>query len=241
MAAGARMSSVRRCGFWLACALAAATGCGASLAPPDGGSDAPFDRVPPADALLCTANPSCAAYCSHVLAAGCAWNVSPAQLLAQCVQDCESQHTLIPVDCLSTWATAMACASCGAVQCPRQTCVQDGSVCIAEGLQVSGCDDSANALKACAGACTASSLVEGASLPEGSFETKTTGCVCPAALRPGRAAGEACQSSSDCAEVCCGCSNSRGRFVIRACKAGRCLGDPGICTDSIGTAQFGAC
>jgi hypothetical protein len=139
-----------------------------------------------------------------VLAAGCAWNVSPAQLLAQCVQDCESQHTLIPVDCLSTWATAMACASCGAVQCPRQTCVQDGSVCIAEGLQVSGCDDSANALKACAGACTASSLVEGASLPEGSFETKTTGCVCPAALRPGRAAGEACQSSSDCAEICCG-------------------------------------
>jgi hypothetical protein len=227
---------------WLALAgsvAAVLSACGGSLGPgSDGGTG---NDGGGADAPICLADPTCAAYCDHLINAGCNWKITLSELRGRCIDDCARELNLIPVDCVSAWANAYACASCGMIQCPQRTCVQDGSVCVEEGLKVLGCDQAGSEYRACAGACIASSLTEGASLSEGSFETTTTGCVCPAALRAGKAAGEACTSSSECAEVCCGCSNSRGRFVIRACKSGRCLGDPGICTDSIGGAQFGAC
>jgi hypothetical protein len=193
------------------------------------------------DGQLCSLPPNCSGYCNHLVGAGCNFPQTPGELITLCVDDCTSQRDLVPADCMVAWTNLMACAACSTVQCPQRSCSPDGTICIEEGIKVLGCDVVQAEFDACAGACLKSSLNAGGSGPEGSFEVMTTGCVCPATLRPGKAAGEACTSSSECAEICCGCSNSHGRFVVRACKNGQCLGDPGICTDMIGGDQFGAC
>jgi hypothetical protein len=206
--------------------------CGSTLGPRDDAG---------ADGQLCSLPPNCAGYCNHLVAKGCDFPQTPIELTMLCTDECSRQHDLVPADCMVAWTNVMACAACASVQCPRKTCTPDGTVCIDEGIKVVGCETAQSEFEACSGACLKDSLVEGGSFSEGSYELTTSGCVCPATLRAGKAAGEPCTSESECAEVCCGCSNSRGKFVVRACKNGVCLGDPGICTEMIGFSQFGAC
>jgi hypothetical protein len=215
-------------------AAALLSACGSSPGPrTDGG----------ADGQLCSLPPTCSGYCNRVGAAACDWKgYTQSQVLQFCLQDCTSAEALIPADCLGLWSQRLACAACSGIQCPRQTCTSDGTVCIDQGLQVVGCDIEERQFQACAGICLRDGITAGGGGTDGSFEITSSGCACPASLQSGKAAGEACNSSSECAEICCGCSNnSHGRNVIRACKNGQCLGDPGICTESIGGFQLGQC
>src|SRR5437764_1277865 len=49
---------------------------------------------------------------------------------------------------------------------------------------------------------------------------------CPAQLRPGKATGEPCTVSGDCAEICCDCSNPNP-YAAQACVNGACA-TPGL-------------
>jgi hypothetical protein len=225
------MHTRRRIGFVFALA-AAAVGCGSSPGPRGDAT---------ADGQLCSLPSNCIGYCDHLVARGCDFPQTQSQLISLCTDECLRQHALVPADCMVAWSNLMSCAVCATVQCPQQTCTPDRTVCIDEGIQVVGCETAQSEFDACAGACLKDSLVEGGSFSDGSYEVTTSSCVCPATLRAGKAAGEPCASETECAEVCCGCSNSRGKFVVRACKNGVCQGDPDVCTEMIGFSQLGAC
>jgi hypothetical protein len=172
----------------------------------------------------------CASYCQHLFSTVCAWQTT----LLSCINTCHASMTSTPPDCVDAWEGALACGSCANVQCAQRTCTNGGTVCVQEESKIVGCDDENAAYRACAGACLkdpVSSFSGGSSFDGGtqSTEVVTSRCACPATLGPGAPAGTSCVTSGDCAQVCCACGTGHGKFLIRTCVNGQCLGDPDAC------------
>jgi len=211
-----------RIAFGLGAILAAAagsSGCGSNKG--NGG-------CPPGEDL-------CGSYCQHLFSSACTW---PTDFLA-CANSCRAAAAMVPADCMDAWSAALSCGSCAAIQCAHRTCIDNGSVCVDQSSMVLGCDAEATAFQACAGACLASPVTSssGGGSPDGgsqSNEITTSRCACPATLGPGAPAGAACVTASDCAQICCGCATGHGKFVVRSCVNGQCLGDPDACAAATG-------
>ncbi len=172
---------------------------------------------------------ACVAYCAHVVAAGCELPMNAMQV---CVDSCHQDAMSVPGDCMNAWTTALGCASCATVQCPTRTCLDGGGVCIQEGGKILGCDSESAAFRVCGGSCLLSSVdvVGGGSAGATSYDLRTSRCACPSTLASGGGAGTACATSADCAETCCACGTGQGRYVLRVCENGQCLGAPDVCS-----------
>ena len=182
----------------------------------------------------------CVSYCAHVFSTPCDW---PQGAAITCVNECHSAAaSLVPADCMALWEAVLTCGSCATVTCARQMCIEQGGsrVCIDEPESINGCDQESIAWRTCGGSClqSPSSWNEGGgSATGGSFlrGVVTSACTCPGALEPGGAAGAACTSDTDCAQICCACATGHGRYLVRTCQNGRCLGEPEICADANAT------
>jgi hypothetical protein len=196
-----------------------------------GGSGNSISVCPPGPDL-------CASYCANVLGAPCDW---PAGAALSCLNECRSAASSLPADCMAAWEAALTCGSCATVTCPQQTCIDQGQgrICIDQPEVINGCDQESIAFRSCGGSCLQSpaSWNEGGASAAGSFSRAvvTSRCACPAALEAGGAPGAACTSEMDCAEICCACATGHGRYRVRTCQNGRCLGEPEICADADGT------
>jgi hypothetical protein len=182
----------------------------------------------------------CASYCAHVFSTPCEW---PPGAAITCVSECHAAAaSLVPTECMALWEAALTCGSCATVTCAHQTCIDQGQsrVCIDEPESINGCDQESIAWRTCGGSCLQrpSSWNEGGgSSTGGSFSRAvvTSRCACPGTLEPGGAAGAACTSDTDCAQICCACATGHGRYLVRTCQSGRCLGEPEICADANAT------
>jgi hypothetical protein len=184
----------------------------------------------------------CSSYCQHLAAARCGW---PAGFGTTCYNQCQAAALQVPQECADAWNAALTCGTCATIQCGGQQCIDEpgGSVCIDQASTVTGCDAESAAFRSCAGSCLQSPVSFGAgggSLDGGtrSVEATTSRCACPATLEPGAAAGAPCTTSGDCAQVCCACATGHGRYVIRTCENGRCVGAPDICAPDPFLASF---
>ncbi|HXU00412.1 MAG TPA: hypothetical protein VN903_05440 [Polyangia bacterium] len=200
--------------------LAGLAGCGPSATGSANG-------CPPGDDL-------CVSYCRHLFATACTW---PTDFLT-CVNQCHASMApqTLPPECLDAWKAALTCGSCAMVQCAQRMCIDNGSVCIDEDSKVVGCDAESAAFRACGGACVAApfNASTGGGSSDGRFRTSeivTSACACPATLEPGGAPGTTCTSGQDCAQICCACAAGHGRFLIRTCQNGQCLGEAETCAD----------
>ena len=157
---------------------------------------------------------TCEGVCNTVLPDDC-----PSDLLGRdCVEECNQTLGRFPSECRALVQELFECVQAAARDCRDP-----------EGP----CDEIARELADCGGAIDPCSDLEsfGFGSSEGSFNVVVGACGCDD--EGGSPPGSACSTSSDCAEVCCGCGSDGPDFGVRACMRGRCLDGPEACNQVI--------
>jgi hypothetical protein len=172
---------------------------------------------------VCEREASCAGYCDNQSQPRECTDPAGLEL---CIDYCENRiEQYLPETCLDEWLAYLGCVACAEFSCePRCS----GLVC-EDPPFILGCDGLWEDVRDCAGPCLLTGSTSGFESPDQSSSYETSSCECPIELRTGGAHGEPCVDNGDCAEVCCACSASDGRYVASHCRSGQCVGAPEIC------------
>lgn len=133
---------------------------------------------------------------------------------------CEAEHRKL-MDCVSS-GRALCSAECSGASCLEPPRAPD-------------CSEARASVTACLAPCQNPGLAHHLTraLPArgvAQLEVTRDGCgACQAASKRGAPAEAACQAASVCEQSCCRCSRGRGRFLTRACVAGRCAATEEAC------------
>lgn len=176
-------------------------------------------------APVCEAPATCEAYCANINRDGdCTSSEGVEPCLAYCTLELDRY---MPQACRPQWEAFLRCAACAEVSCEQRDC--PGNFGCDDPPYLVGCDGLSDVALECAGACIDEGEQSGSNA-QGSYRALRSHCECPAVLLAGAADGEPCVTAADCAQECCACSGTDGKFVAQQCTGGHCVGGATLCS-----------